>query len=131
VAFAEALLAASPGAAFCLLSGQGADPSEKSRISFSRYKGMTENALLGMGFSRVHLFRPGYIYPVTPREEPNVTYRIMRRVYPAIRGIFPNLGIPSDDLARAMLHAGLSGTPGHASPVLENRDIRRFASEIS
>ncbi len=130
VSFAEALMEQSPKAVFCLLSGQGADQTEKSRIYFARYKGMAENALLAMGFSRVHIFRPGYIYPVTKRPEPNIPYRVMRSLYPVARRLYPNIGIPSDDLAKAMLHAGLQGTDGHASPVLENRDIRRLAAEI-
>jgi uncharacterized protein YbjT (DUF2867 family) len=130
VAFAGALHKASPGAVFCLLSGAGADQTEKSRMSFARYKGAAETALLSLGFFRVHLFRPGYIYPVTPRSEPNLTYRIMRWVYPALRRLHPNIGISSEDLARAMLRAGLTGTPGRSAPILENRDIRRLAAEI-
>lgn len=131
VAFAEALVKGSPEAAFCLLSGAGADQSEKSRISFARYKGMAENALLAQGFARVHIFRPAYIYPTQARPEPNITYRIMRMLYPAVRPIFPNMGISSEDLAKAMFHAGLAGTPGHDSPILENRDIRRLAEKIA
>ncbi len=130
VAFAEAFQRGSSGAAFCLLSGAGADQTEKSRVSFARYKGMAENALLAMDFPRVHLFRPGYIYPVTPRPEPNLSYRIFRQLYPVIRRVYPNIGIRSDDLARAMFWAGLNGTPRHAPPVLENRDIRRLVEEI-
>jgi uncharacterized protein YbjT (DUF2867 family) len=128
VAFAETFYTACPLASFCFLSGQGADQTEKSRIAFAKYKGMAENALLEVGFPRVHIFRPGYIYPVTARPEPNLTYRIMRPLYPVVRRLYPNIGISSDDLARAMLEAGISGTPGHASPILENRDIRRFAA---
>jgi len=127
--FARALFDASPGAAFCFLSGAGADSSEKSRISFARYKGMAENALLATGFPRTHIFRPGYIFPVTPREEPNITYRVMRSLYPVARHLYPNIGVSSEDLARAMLHAGLHGTPDHLSPLLENRDIRRLAGK--
>ena len=134
VSFAEALIEKSPEAVFCLLSGQGSDQTEKSRISFARYKGMAENALLAMGFSRVHLFRPGYIYPVTKGPVPNVPHRamfkVMRSLYPIVRRLYPNIGIPSDDLAKAMLHAGLHGTEGHPSPILENRDIRRLAERI-
>jgi uncharacterized protein YbjT (DUF2867 family) len=129
LAFARALHGGSPGAAFCLLSGQGADQSEKSRISFSRYKGMAENGLLALGFPRTHLFRPGYIYPVTPRTEPNLSYRAFRALWPALRRVYPNMGISSDGLARAMLFAGLNGTTDHDAPVLENRDIRRLAAE--
>ncbi len=127
LAFAEALHARSPEAAFCLLSGQGADQTEASRIAFARYKGAAEKALLELGFPRAHIFRPGYIYPVTPRREPNVTYRITRALYPLLRRVYPNIGIASDDLARAMVHAGLHGTGAHENPVLENRDIRALA----
>lgn len=129
VAFAEALAAASPDAAFCLLSGAGADPSGTSRMAFARYKGEAEQALLRMGFSRVHLFRPGYIYPVEPRAEPNFAYRALRWAWPAVRLVAPNLGVVSDDLARVMLRVGLHGIPGSGDPVLENRDIRRLAEE--
>jgi uncharacterized protein YbjT (DUF2867 family) len=131
VAFADALAGASPGATFCFLSGQAADPSGRSRMAFARYKGGAESALEGMGFPRLHIFRPGYIYPVTPRTEPNFTYRLMRAVYPAVRRLYPNIGIRSDDLARAMFVAGLRGTPGHASSILENRDIRNFVGATS
>jgi hypothetical protein len=41
-----------------------------------------------------------------------------------IRRIYPNIGIPSEDLARAMVLAGLYGTGENENPVLENRDVR-------
>lgn len=124
VAFAEALHRASPQAVFCFLSGQGADQTERSRMSFARYKGAAEKALLDTGFSRVHIFRPGYIYPVTPRKEPNLMYTISRFLYPMVRRIYPNIGIPSEKLAAAMVHAGLYGTGENYNPILENKDIR-------
>ena len=124
VAFAEALRLGSPAAAVSFLSGQGADSRERSRIAFARYKGMAENALLARGFSRVHLFRAGYIYPTVPRREPNFAYRVFRAVYPLARLVYPNLGLESTDLARVMVHAALSGTAPPESPILENRDIR-------
>ena len=127
VAFAAALHQESPQAAVCFLSGQGADQTERSRMAFARYKGAAEKALLDVGFLRVHIFRPGYIYPVTPRKEPNLTYRITRALYPVLRRVYPNIGIPSEDLARVMVHAGLHGTEGDDNPVLANRDIRALA----
>ena len=130
LAFAKALHRASPQAAFCFLSGQGADQAEKSRIAFARYKGAAENGLLDMGFPRVHIFRPGYIYPVTPRKEPNLMYTISRLFYPLVRRLYPNIGISSEDLARAMVHAGLYGTGGIDNPVLENSDIRSMKEYI-
>jgi uncharacterized protein YbjT (DUF2867 family) len=124
LAFARSLHRASPQAAFCFLSGQGADQTQQSRMAFARYKGAAEKALLEIGFPRVHLFRSGYIYPVTPRKEPNPVYTITRFLYPLLRRIYPNIGISSEDLAAAMVHAGLYGTGENENPVLENRDIR-------
>jgi len=124
LAFAKALYKASPQATFCFLSGQGADQSERSRMAFARYKGAAEKALLEIGFHRVHIFRPGYIYPVSPRKEPNFMYTISRFLYPVLRRIYPNIGIPSEDLAAAMVHAGLYGTGENQNPVLENKNIR-------
>jgi uncharacterized protein YbjT (DUF2867 family) len=128
--FGDTVRACSPEAVLCFLGGAGTDSKEKSRIAFARYKGMAENALLRMGFPRVHLFRPGYIYPVTPREEPNFLLRVFRPLWPVLRRIYPDIGVASDDLARAMVHAGLHGTGAHTSPVLENRDIRALVEEI-
>ena len=125
VAFADALHAKSPDAAFCFLSGEGADPTGKSRMSFARYKGEAENHLSGLGFGRLHIFRPGYIYPVTPRKEPSFTYAAFRAIWPALRLVAPGLGIASDELAAAMVKAGVEGTDAAVS-TLQNRDIRAF-----
>lgn len=128
IAFAKVLAENSPQAAFCFLSGSGADPSETSRMAFARFKGAAEKALLASGFARVHIFRPGYIYPVVPRKEPNFGYRLIRWLYPVLRPLLPNSSITSKELAQAMLKAALHGT-GNPNPVLENRDIRAFVRE--
>lgn len=124
IEFARVLRASSPDAAFSFLSGNGADPSGRSRMPFAHYKGEAENALLAAGFPRVYIFRPAYIYPVEPRKEPNFSYRLMRAVYPAFRMLFPNQVIPADDLARAMVDAALRKNDDRGKFVFENRDIR-------
>ena len=123
IEFARVLRASSPGAAFSFLSGNGADPTGRSRLAFARYKGQAEKALLAAGFPHVYLFRPAYIYPVEPRTEPNFSYRLMRAIYPAFRILFPNQVIRADDLARAMMNVVLK-TVERQNPVLENSDIR-------
>jgi len=124
VEFARVLHGSSPEAAFSFLSGNGADQTGQSRMAFARYKGEAERALLGQGFPHVYLFRPAYIYPVEPRKEPNLSYRLLRAIYPVFRVLFPNQVIRADDLARAMVNivVGKTGEPGGL--VLENRDIR-------
>jgi len=124
VEFSRVLRGSSPGAAFSFLSGNGADPTGRSRLAFARYKGEAENALLAAGFPHVYIFRPAYIYPVEPRNEPNFSYRLLRAVYPVFRVLFPNQVIRADDLARAMMDVVLRQTQDHQGVVFENRDIR-------
>ncbi len=123
VAFAKAIKEGNPKATLCLLSGAGADRSEKSRTSFAQYKGMAENQISALGLD-FYTFRPGYIYPVTPRKEPNMMYRISRALYPLIRRMGPNSSIQSTELALAMFHVGLNGA---ASEILENKDILSYS----
>jgi len=129
IEFARVLRGASPEAAFSFLSGNGADPTGKSRIAFARYKGEAENALIAAGFPSVYLFRPAYIYPVEPRKEPNFTYRVLRAIYPAFRVAFPNLVVRADELAQAMVDVTVRATE-RRSRVFENRDIRTMVRGI-
>ena len=124
IEFARVLRGSSPEASFSFLSGNGADPTGRSRIPFARYKGEAENALLAAGFPHVCIFRPAYIYPVEPRKEPNFNYRLLRAIYPAFRVLFPNQVIRADDLARAMVDVAVQGTGEQRSLIFENRDIR-------
>ena len=128
--FARVLRLSSPDAAFSFLSGNGADPTGRSRLAFARYKGEAEKALLAVGFPSVYIFRPAYIYPVDPRKEPNFTYRLLRTMYPLFRVLFPNQVIRVDDLARAMVDVVVRPTNKPQSVVLENRDIRAMAASF-
>ena len=124
VEFARVLRGSSPDAAFSFLSGNGADPTGRSRMAFARYKGEAEKALLAAGFPHVYIFRPAYIYPVQPRKEPTFSYRLLRAIYPVFRLLFPNQVIPADDLAHAMVDVAVRETPEIGGLVFENRDIR-------
>ena len=128
--FARAVYGASPEAAFVLLSGQGATQDGSARAAFGRYKGAAERALSAIGLARVHHFRPGYIYPVDKRKEPNLGYAVMRALWPLVRPFAPSMGIDSDALARAMVHAALHGTGEHTAEILENRDIRTLVEGL-
>ena len=124
IEFARVLRNSSPNAAFSFLSGSGADPTGKSRFAFARYKGEAEKALLAAGFPRVYLFRPAYIYPPQPRQEPNFSYRLIRALYPVFRLLFPNQVIRADDLGWAMVNVVVRQTQERQGLVFENRDIR-------
>lgn len=125
IEFARVLRNSSPNAAFAFLSGSGADPTGRSRMAFARYK----TALSSAGFQAVYIFRPAYIYPVQPRTEPNLSYRLLRTIYPAFRVLFPNQVIRADDLARAMVDAAVRGNRSERhTVVLENRHIRALVA---
>lgn len=109
-----------PDLRFCLLSGAGADRTETSRFMFAKDKGIIENRLSNMGFKSFHAFRPGYIYPVTPRKEPNSFYKLMRLLYPLLKLLGANSTIKSTELAKSIFNIGLYGSE---LEILENRDI--------
>ena len=120
---ARALQRYSPDARFALLSGQGADRSEKSRVQFARDKGAAENQLAALGLGGFATFRPGYIYPVVPRKEPNLGYVISRWIYPLIRR-HAKFSIPSDVLAKVMVEVALQPM---RQEIWENEDMRRHS----
>ena len=123
VEFSRVFRKSSPVAGFVFLSGQGADPTGRSRMPFARYKGAAEKALEGAGFSYVDIFRPAYIYPVKPRAEPNFGYRLLRAIYPVFRILLPNFVVRADDLAWAMVDVA-GDQAQHGTSVFENKDIR-------
>ena len=94
---------------------------------FAKDKGIAENFLISQKFAQTYIFRPAYIYPSTPRKEPNMSYRIMRALYPLFKTIYPNGVITSDDLAKAMFITGLNG--GNKI-IFENRDIRQLREKF-
>ncbi len=122
-AFVKILNENSKPVSFNFLSGQGADSTEKSNILFAREKGIAENILLKANFSSTHIFRPGYIYPVEARKEPNIFYKIMRVSYVLLKTIYPNVGLKSTNLAQVMVSVGLSDLD---KIYFENKDIRLY-----
>jgi nucleoside-diphosphate-sugar epimerase len=121
-AFSEVLKQNSPHASFCFLSGAGADSTEKSSTLFAKQKGIAENGLIRLQFRHTFIFRPGYIYPDTPRKEPNIGYQIFRILYKPLSAIYPNIGVTSKQLADKMVAIGLGGGD---QVIYENKDIRK------
>jgi nucleoside-diphosphate-sugar epimerase len=118
---AKRLWPASKQSCFCLFSAMGADRSQKAKAVFARAKGAAEMRVKEQGFARFHCLRPGYIYPVTPRKEPSITYAFIRKLYPLIRILGPKYSVPSNELASAIYRIGMLGG---AQEIYENEDIR-------
>jgi nucleoside-diphosphate-sugar epimerase len=121
VALAEALHAHSPESKFILLSGAGADRTEKSKVMFAKDKGIAENKIFDIYDKNFHSVRPGYIYPVIKRKEPNSSYKFFRLVYPLIKLLGKNYSITSIELAKAMFVIGMNKTN---QTIFENHELR-------
>jgi hypothetical protein len=61
---------------------------------------------------------------VQPRKEPNLSYRLMRAIYPAFRVLLPSQVIRADDLARAMVDVVVQKAAERQTRPFENRDIQ-------
>ena len=130
LAAARALEAAHPGAAFCYVSGEGTDSSERGRVMWARVKGKTENALLALRLN-AFMFRPGFIRP-RPGGRPSKTtlYRVLYAVlvplYPLIQRLAAIHATTAENVGRAMIAVAMRGYP---TRILENSDINRAAVE--
>jgi len=123
VELARKHLEANPKGSFTLLSGQGADRSEKSRMMFAEDKGAAENLLSTMYAGTFYTLRPGYIYPVEKREEPNFGYKLSRSLYPLLKHLGPKFSITSHQLAEGIFTSALR-TP--EQEILENHEILNY-----
>ena len=125
---AQTLLRINPMLAFCYVSGQGTDSSERGRLMWARVKGKTENALLAM-FSNAYMFRPGYIHPMlgirSRTAAYNAVYTITKPLYPFLKYLFPKSLTTTQTIGKAMIAVMLKG---YDKKVLNPRDINQLAN---
>lgn len=124
-AFTEVLTAASPEATFVLFSAQGADPSERSFVTFAKAKGRAEKQLQQTPFPKKLIFRPGYIHPSGERRPQGLLYRILAAIGDVGRSLGLKFGILDRDLAKVMLAMGLDRSV--PSGIFEQSDINGLA----
>ncbi len=122
--FAQALARLSPDAAFCYVSGQGTDSTEKGRVMWARVKGRAENELRKL-FPRSYAFRPGYMQPTPGLKHAQKYYAYVGWLYPFLRRFFPKHVSTLRELALAMIRAAKEGLD---KPVVEVADIVRLAA---
>jgi hypothetical protein len=121
--FAKAVLALNPEIVFCFVSGKGADSTASGSVMWARIKGKAENALLGLGFKKVYIFRPGHIQPkrgIRSRTKwYNFYYSILGSFYFLLKRI-PSYVTDTSTLGKAMINVVLHGYP---KSILESKDI--------
>ncbi|MEU9061364.1 NAD-dependent epimerase/dehydratase family protein [Streptomyces sp. NPDC048430] len=127
LAAAHALHTASPDLTFCYVSGEGTDPTGKSRQMWARVKGRTENELGAMDMT-AYMFRPGYVQPVDGAVSRTPFYRgahrVIGRLYPLLRRVCPRYVTTTQAVGRAML--AVTRTEGTSPTVLRNGDINHL-----
>jgi len=124
LAAAKTLLKQSPGITFILVSGAGADSTERGRTMWARVKGKTENDLLAMPFKAVFVLRPAAIQPLDGIKSRTTVYRIVYDltgpILPFLKRKFPKYITTTRQIGKAMLTLTRSGG---SKRVLENADI--------
>jgi uncharacterized protein YbjT (DUF2867 family) len=128
LAAARALATARPGAAFCYVSGESTDSTERGPVMWARVKGQTENALLALPLN-AYMFRPGLIRPRPGKQSKTRLYRILYSVltplYPLLARVAPTHVTTAENIGRAMIAAA---TAGYSKRILENADINALAA---
>ena len=127
LAAATTLCRLDPAMTFCFVSGAGSDSTEQGRIMWARVKGQAENALRRLPFKAVYVFRPGAIRPLHGIQSRTRLYRVLYILLgpflPLLKSISPDSLTTTEQLGRAMIHAGLEGAP---KAVLKMPDINRL-----
>jgi len=130
LAAARALLAQNPTLTFIYVSGEGTDSTEKGGTMWARVKGRTENGLLGLGFRRAYMFRPGFIRPLDGIKSKTASYRavyaLLGPVFPVVKALAPTHVTTTRNVGLAMIRVALNG---YEKPVLENPDINAVAED--
>lgn len=123
---AKALVSANPNATFLFVSGNGADPTEKSKTLFARVKGKTENELLRMNIKKLIIVRPGAIRPVNKNKNAPFLYKLVLPLFPIMQVLTPSKVINSVKLALALIFLLKKNM---TKQILENPDLQALVKE--
>ncbi|KZT20106.1 hypothetical protein NEOLEDRAFT_1101321 [Neolentinus lepideus HHB14362 ss-1] len=125
---------------FVYVSGEGADPSEKTFTLFGKIKGRAEKHLLALPAPlRVYNVRPGYVTPPNPARPRSAAAKILVDCLlgPVFKALAPGSVSPTSELSRVLvdlatgdgapLKEGLGVEAGGRT--LRSSGIRRLAKE--
>lgn len=119
---ARTLLRIHPQMIFEYVSGENTDAA--SRTMWARVKGETENELLGLGFAKAYMLRPGAVMPLHGIRSKTglyqAVYTLMGPVMPWLHRRFPRHVTTTEELGRAMLRLAAGNSP---SRVIRNREL--------
>ncbi len=125
LALAGPLVKLNPDITLTYVSGAGTDGTESGRLMWTRVKGKTENALLGLPAKRAFMFRAGGITPTEGLKNTYTFYKILNPFFPFLRRLMPNSICSLEEIGLAMIQATLSG---YHKSILEVADIVDLAA---
>lgn len=123
----ETMSRLNPGSVFCYLSGAGTDATEKSKLSWARLKGRTENELAQMPFSAMYRYRPGFIKPLPGAAHVQAFYKYVNWMFPLGKALFPDGFSTIEEIGRSMIEVTLKED---AAKTLAGKDIRRLSKML-
>lgn len=94
---------------------------------FALDKGIVENKLVALWGKQFYACRPGYIYPVVKRKEPNFSYTLSRSLYPVLKLLGKKFSITSEELGQAMFHIGQNQPE---KTLFENDDMLNYLEVV-
>lgn len=108
--FAETLCKINPGMVFCYVAGAGTDETEKSRQSWARVKGKTENDLAKLPFKALYRYRFGFVKPMVGQQHVNKLYKYINWVFPFGRICYPDGFNTLEEVGLSMIEVTLHGS---------------------
>ena len=125
----EALIAAGGVRAMVFVSGAGSDNTGKSKVMWSRVKGLAENYVLALPFETKCVFRPALIQPrhgeVSKTRAYRVLYALISPLMPVLRLVAGKHMTTTETVARAMLRVAKNGA---SQPIFENHEINALVT---
>lgn len=134
VAVARQLVEFNPGMTFVLISGVGADSTERGRLMWARVKGATENAILALPFANAYAVRPSFIQPLdgiksrTPMY--NLFYTLAGPIFPLLHRLMPQRLTTTRELGKAMLALARRGSEKRVLAPSDMNRLVKSAREI-
>lgn len=117
-----------PNFSFFYVSGQGADPTMKSKVLFARAKGEAEVTLAKLGIPRMYIWRPGYIKPMRYERQMLFSERALGAVANLLYKVAPSIGTNGIEISKAFFEATFNSM---SKSLFENKDIRELAKRAS
>ena len=107
--FAETLIKRNPDMIFCYVAGAGTDETEKSKQSWARVKGKTENDLAKLPFKAMYRYRFGFVKPVEGQKHAKTFYKYINWVLPFGRLFYPDGFNSLEEVGLSMIQVTLNG----------------------